>query len=116
MEHVPDNECNLHGPFHGIVCSICFNIAKGASVLASNPPNGVDHSYTGTLEREIERLLIERRSFLGRLSTLEKVVEAARGVAQWSDACWTGGYAGNQPHPAWGDVQELRAAIEAAKE
>ena len=43
---------------------------------------------------------------------LAKIREKARSVAQWSDACWTGGYAGNQPHPALGDVQELRDALE----
>jgi hypothetical protein len=43
--------------------------------------------------------------------------EALRGIVQWSDACWTGGYAGDPktPHPAWGDVQEGRAVLETGK-
>lgn len=61
-----DNNCNLHGPFHGMVCSICFNVAKGMEILASNPPDIIDHTYTGTLEREIEILLNERRDLFSR--------------------------------------------------
>jgi hypothetical protein len=54
-KYTPDNECNLHGPFHGMVCTICFDVAKGASILAGNPPDVVDNTLVGTLEREIER-------------------------------------------------------------
>jgi hypothetical protein len=47
----------------------------------------------------------------------KRLWEALRGIVQWADPCWTGGYAGDPktPHPAWGDVQEGRAALEAAK-
>jgi hypothetical protein len=75
----PDNECNLHGAFHGMVCEICFGIAKGAEILASNPPDEVDHTYTGTLEREIERLLRERGVLQSRVAALEGAVEWAIG-------------------------------------
>jgi hypothetical protein len=50
--------------------------------------------------------------FLKINEELKQLREALRGIVQWSDACWTGGYAGNQAHPAWEDVQEGRAVLE----
>jgi hypothetical protein len=58
----------------------------------------------------------ENAALRARVALMEKVAEAARGVAQWTDACWSGGYAGNQAHPAYEDVMELRAALDALKE
>jgi hypothetical protein len=42
---------------------------------------------------------------------IRQLEEALRHIVQWSDACWTGGYAGDQTHPAWGDVQEGRKLL-----
>ena len=46
---------------------------------------------------------------------LLELARALRHVIQWSDACWTGGYAGNQAHPAWEDVQEARKLLKEGK-
>ena len=77
----PDNECNLHGPFHGMVCPICFDVAKGAAILVNNPPDEIDWSYVGTLEREIERLLNERCCLIDRLTHANKIENAAAKVS-----------------------------------
>lgn len=70
---MPDNECNLHGTFHGIVCAVCCDVAKGASILAGNPPDIVDHTLVGTLEREIgslESQLCRAREALQRIRSV----------------------------------------------
>ena len=135
-----DNDCNLHGPFHGMVCPVCYGVAKGASILAGNPPDSIDHTYTGTLEREIERLLGERLTLQSRLALLENVFPMQDGppipwaLAEKIYAGYVAVFGGDQPLQqiadrggfGWGEVADMwrnlttrdrfRAALDAGKE
>ena len=87
--------------------------------------DGLSDTNTIYLEPEVIASLVkflEKLGYIGKgkaesateyNTERDKLRIALRQIVQWSDACWTGGYAGDPktPHPAWDDVQEGRKLI-----
>jgi len=87
--------------------------------------DGISATNTIYLEPEVIAYLVKYLEKLGYIgkgkaesateynTERDKLRIALRQIVQWSDACWTGGYAGDPktPHPAWDDVQEGRKLI-----
>jgi len=97
----------------------------GAYGITLTTEDGISATNTIYLEPEVIASLLkflEKLGYIGKgkaesateyNTERDKLRIALRQIVQWSDACWTGGYAGDPktPHPAWDDVQEGRKLI-----